>query len=122
MLDKKRILIVDDSRLMAKVLELELNQLGHETLSVDKPEEALEKALLYMPHLVFLDIEMPHKNGFEVLQEFTADQNMNMPVIMLTASHNLNDIIKSTKLGAVDYLLKPLTDKALHGKLEKHLK
>lgn len=77
-----------------------------------------DKALLYLrervadddelPDLVFLDINMPGKNGFEVLGEIKCDQQLrHLPVIMLTSSSRSEDILQSYTAGACSYVQKP---------------
>lgn len=62
-----------------------------------------------MPGLVLLDINMPKKNGFEVLNEIKADPTlMHMPVVMLTTSNSESDIVKSYANGACSYITKPM--------------
>ncbi len=62
-----------------------------------------------MPGLILLDINMPRKNGFEVLNELKADPAlMHIPVVMLTTSDNEADIVKSYVKGACSYITKPM--------------
>ena len=62
-----------------------------------------------MPGLILLDINMPRKNGFEVLNEMKADPAlMHIPVIMLTTSDNEADVVKSYAKGACSFITKPM--------------
>ena len=62
-----------------------------------------------MPGLILLDINMPKKNGFEVLNEIKADPALiHIPVVMLTTSDNEADIVKSYAKGACSYITKPM--------------
>jgi CheY-like chemotaxis protein len=62
-----------------------------------------------VPGLILLDINMPRKNGFEVLKEIKADPAlMHIPVVMLTTSDNEADIVKSYAKGACSYITKPM--------------
>jgi CheY-like chemotaxis protein len=61
----------------------------------------------HMPDIVLLDINMPKKNGFEVLEEMKKDPRLqSLPVIMLTTSHREEDIVRSYAMGACSYLQK----------------
>lgn len=67
------------------------------------------------PSLVLLDINMPRKDGFEVLKEIKADPRLkSLPVIMLTTSQREEDIVKSYSDGACSYITKPTTLKHFH--------
>ena len=69
-----------------------------------------------MPGLILLDINMPKKNGFEVLNELKADPAlMHIPVVMLTTSDNEADIVKSYAKGACSYITKPMDFDKLRG-------
>ena len=62
-----------------------------------------------MPGLILLDINMPKKNGFEVLNEIKSDPTlMHIPVVMLTTSDSESDIVKSYSKGACSYITKPM--------------
>ncbi|NRA24948.1 MAG: response regulator, partial [Oleispira sp.] len=63
------------------------------------------------PHLILLDLMMPHMNGFEVCSAIREQYNrFELPVLMLTASHQINDVVKAINIGANDYLYKPYHD------------
>ncbi|NQU64297.1 MAG: response regulator [SAR324 cluster bacterium] len=61
------------------------------------------------PSLILLDVQLPRKNGFEVLQELKSEENYkDIPVVMLTTTSNSSDVEKALKLGANDYIVKPI--------------
>ncbi|MDX8337929.1 response regulator [Draconibacterium sp. IB214405] len=61
------------------------------------------------PILILLDVKMPIKNGFEVLEGIRAEKKcLNIPIVMLTTTANSEDVAKALKLGANDYIVKPL--------------
>ena len=104
-----KILIADDYpdnlRLLARHLEGE----GYTFLTAADGEETLRLVRAERPDLVLLDVNMPHKNGFEVLAEMRGDPSLtHIPVIMLTAARSApRDIREGLSLGADDYITKP---------------
>ena len=73
--------------------------------------------------LIFLDVDMPHVSGFEMLEMLKSNPNFqNIPVIMLTGSADPDSVIKAISAGAVDYILKPFTADVLKRKLYTVLK
>lgn len=115
------ILIVEDeedhARLISKSL-IDSGNIVNELIILDNGEEALnflQKKEGYktdkniLPALILLDVKMPMKNGFEVLEELRSDENLKkIPVVMLTTSSTSEDISKALLLGANDYIVKPI--------------
>ena len=80
---------------------------GEEAMAFLRREGRYQDA--QVPGLILLDINMPRKNGFEVLNELKADPTlMHIPVVMLTTSDNEADIVKSYVKGACSYITKPM--------------
>jgi two-component system, LytTR family, response regulator len=109
--------IIDDEKNALEVLELQLSRFcpGVNVVAAAnggiKGIEAIKK---YKPELVFLDIEMPHKNGFDVLNE---TKDLNYKVVFTTAYDQF--AIKAFKFSAIDYLLKPIDITELQQAVEK---
>ena len=120
MSDLKRILLVEDD---PKDVELTLTglaeyNLANEVVVARDGEEALD--YLYRrgnhktrtngnPAVMLLDLKLPKINGFEVLQQIRADENLKMiPVVMLTSSREERDLVTSYKLGVNAYVVKPV--------------
>jgi len=80
---------------------------GVEAMALLRREGKYQNA--QVPGLILLDINMPRKNGFEVLKEIKADPAlMHIPVVMLTTSENEADVVKSYAKGACSYITKPM--------------
>jgi DNA-binding response OmpR family regulator len=101
----KRILIVDDDALMRRSLAFNLQQAGYQASTASTAEDALALASRQLPDLVLLDIGLPGMDGLEALRQFK-DQ-LNIPVIFVTARRRELDEVVGLELGADDYITKP---------------
>ena len=102
-----KILFVEDEPTLQKELNEILTQEGFEILAAVDGEEGLEVAKKEKPGLILLDLILPKKDGFEVLKELKADEDMkNIPVIVLTNLEGMGDVEKALELGATTYLVK----------------
>lgn len=111
------ILVVEDDLPTAELLTLHLTQSGYKVAHAFDGQEALEKAKNLKPFAITLDIMLPKKDGWEVLQELKSDQKTaSIPVIIHSIVNNKE---LAFALGATDYLLKPLEKEALILKLEE---
>ena len=99
-----RILIVEDERHLAEGLRFNLEAEGYQVETVETGEEALTQARNF--DLVILDVMLPGKNGFQVMQELRAS-GVFVPTLMLTARGRPEDVLTGFEAGADDYLPKP---------------
>ncbi|MBI2619243.1 MAG: hybrid sensor histidine kinase/response regulator [Ignavibacteriales bacterium] len=112
MSDQKTILIVDDEEDMRITLRSAMESFGFRVLDAENGIQAFEIARGSQPDIVLCDIEMPGKNGFQVLQMFREDhRTSNIPFIFLTGRTDKSDMRKGMNLGADDFLVKPATAK-----------
>jgi DNA-binding response OmpR family regulator len=101
----KRILIVDDDPTLVDLLRVALERSGYGVLTALNGIEG-EKVFRANPvHLVILDVMMPHRDGFTLCRDLRAISTV--PIIMLTARQEVEDIVKGLELGADDYITKP---------------
>jgi two-component system, LytTR family, response regulator len=112
-----RTVIIDDERLARKELASMLK--GYEEIEIigecSNADEAIEFINMHKPELIFLDIEMPEKNGFEVIKQI--DKNTN--VVFVTAYNDY--ALKAFEVNATDYLLKPVDPERLKESMSKLL-
>ena len=101
----KHILIVDDDDLMRRSLGLHLEQAGYRCSTAASAEDALALARLDSPDLILLDIGLPGMDGLQALKQF--QQEMDMPIIFVTARRRELDEILGLELGADNYITKP---------------
>lgn len=102
-----KIILIEDDEILAKVLHTELEEAGFKVLQAFDGEAGLELVRSKKPDLVLLDLVLPKKPGFEVLEELKkSPDTKNIPVIILSLLGEDEDIKKGLRLGADDYLVK----------------
>ena len=108
---KKKILVVEDDEDIRNLVLFNLEMTGeYEVLATDNGEEALELAQKHIPSLVILDVMLPGIDGFEVGRVLKSNSTTRkIPVVMLTARSDDNDVVKGFELGVEDYLRKPFS-------------
>jgi len=104
-----RLLVVDDNEMNRDMLSRRLAAKGHAVLVAEDGDRALQMIAEDRPDLVLLDVMMPGISGLEVLQRLRKKYSVSdMPVIMATAMDASKDIVEALRLGANDYVTKPL--------------
>jgi DNA-binding NtrC family response regulator len=102
-----KLLIVDDDELLNNSLNAVLTRSGYEVVSVLKGEEAFQQILEFQPDIVLLDLYLGSMTGLDILQKLRGEKN-ETPVILITAFSDVNSAVRAIKLGAEDFVLKPL--------------
>lgn len=120
--EKMRILAVDDNIINLATIEQELKN-KYEVITVNSGARAIRYLNKEKPDLILLDIQMALMDGIETLREIrTMENGAAIPVIMLTARKDKETVIEGTKLGILDYVLKPFDSQDLHMRIDKALK
>ena len=115
-----RVMIVDDTKIMRKIIIRSLNAVGiSDIVEAGDGAEALRLFAQANVQLVLLDWNMPEKNGLEVLQEIRA-QGSDVPVIMVTAEAEQSRVTAAIQAGATDFLIRPFTADLFRQKLERY--
>ncbi len=108
MSDNPKILVVDDDEHILRSLSQYLELEDFHVFSASSGPEALELFHKEKPDLLVLDVMMPGMDGFQVLETLRSDpETAQVPVLMLTARDQHNDILKGYQMGATSYLVKP---------------
>jgi putative two-component system response regulator len=109
LLDHARILIVDDEPANLKLLDKMLASQGYqERVLIQDPREVLNSYQAAHPDLILLDINMPHLDGYQVMEQLKALNDPCLPpIVILTAQHGRDYLLKALSLGARDFLGKP---------------
>ncbi|MCX6251572.1 MAG: response regulator [Bacteroidetes bacterium] len=112
-----RILLVDDDPIEQKIISAILERDGYEIVVAPDGLQALVELGKHHIDLVLSDIEMPNLTGYQLL-EFLKSKKVNIPVVFLTGHVSPEDEIKGLKMGAVEYLKKPVQPDLLKIKLK----
>lgn len=117
-----KILVVEDARLMALVLQRHLQRLGHpEVVIVESAEEALKHLQHFEVSLLIVDWSLPGMSGIDLVKELRAgDKYRHLPIIMVTGHSEREEVVEALQAGVDEYLVKPVHFEVLEGKI-RHL-
>ncbi len=119
----KRILVIDDLPENVFMLKDRLEHEGYEVLTAYNGKSGIEKAQNEVPDLILLDVMMPDINGFEVCKILVGDsRTSDIPIILVTAKTDAEDIKEGLDAGANDYIKKPINKIELLARVKSELK
>jgi len=116
-----RILIVEDEPALMRGLKDSFSAKGYEVLAATDGAKGMELALSAFPDLILLDIMLPRMNGFEICRAIR-ERNSEMPILIVTAKGQEEDVILGLNLGADDYIVKPFRLGELHARVNALLR
>ncbi|KZZ85301.1 response regulator YycF [Bacillus sp. SJS] len=119
-MDNRRILVVDDEKPIADILEFNLKKEGYDVHCSYDGNDALQQVEEFQPDLILLDIMLPSRDGMEVCREVR--KKYDMPIIMLTAKDSEIDKVLGLELGADDYVTKPFSTRELLARVKANLR
>lgn len=108
-----RVLIADDEPNIVTSLSFLMRREGYEVAVAGDGREALDQVAAFRPHLVLLDVAMPHLDGFAVAQRIRSDHGSEVAIVMLTAKGQEAEMAKGVALGADLYVTKPFSTRDL---------
>jgi two-component system response regulator VicR len=117
---EKKILVVDDEKPIADILQFNLKKEGYTVYCAYDGNQALEMVEEINPDLILLDIMLPNRDGMEVCREVRKKHDM--PIIMLTAKDSEIDKVLGLELGADDYVTKPFSTRELLARVKANLR
>ena len=120
MVNKQKILIVDDDENIAELISLYLTKECFDTMTVNDGEQALVAYDTYQPNLILLDLMLPGIDGYQVCRELRTRSNV--PIIMLSAKGEIFDKVLGLELGADDYIMKPFDSKEMVARVKAVLR
>tara|TARA_B100001559_G_scaffold72634_1_gene59649 strand:- start:3 stop:707 length:705 start_codon:yes stop_codon:yes gene_type:complete len=114
MAQNKNILVVEDDPDIKELISFNLSNQGHQVFEANNGELGIEKAREKLPDLILLDLMLPGIHGLDVCRIIKGDQETkDIPIIMVTAMGQEEDIVKGLETGADDYITKPFSIKVL---------
>ena len=118
-----KILTVDDSTTIRKIVKRALDSFNCEILEAQNGVEGLAMANKEKPDMILLDITMPVMTGVEMLERLKGEQELKeIPVIMLTAESGKEAVTKAVRMGIKDYIVKPFKGPELVERIQKHIR
>ena len=120
MTGRTRVLIIDDDRSLVDLVTSALTQDQYDVISASDGQEGLRQMYQHHPSLILLDINMPTMDGWVVCERVR--EVSNIPIIMLTARGEPEEIVKGLDLGADDYILKPFEMHVLKARIRANLR
>jgi DNA-binding response OmpR family regulator len=110
----KKILIVDDSMAMVRMIQSVLAKGGYRAIGISDPSRIEQTIDSERPNLILLDVVMPERNGFQICRALKAvEAYMNIPVILVTSKATSSDRYWAEQQGANGYVVKPFADEDL---------
>jgi DNA-binding response OmpR family regulator len=115
---EKTILIVDDHGALRYILSFDLQKKGFKTITAGSGEKGIEMAEKDHPDLILLDAMMPGIDGFETCRRLKKNDSVkDIPVLMVTAKSQREDVLEGLQAGAVSYMVKPFKFEELFNKI-----
>lgn len=118
---KKKILAVDDEEAILELLQFNLEKEGYEFISAKDGEDGFNKVMRERPDLVLLDVMLPKMDGLTVCRKIRQEQ-VNVPIIMVSARGDEIDKILGLEIGADDYITKPFSPRELIARIKANFR
>src|SRR3954469_9558199 len=106
---RKKLLIIDDDTLVRRSIAVYLIDSGFEVFEASEANQLVDAIKEYDPDLVITDLRMPGADGLHVLKQIRQYQP-ELPVIIISGAGSVSDVVQALRLGASDYLVKPVLD------------
>jgi len=121
-MNPSRILVADDDPTIRRFIATLLADRGYEILEAPDGEQAYQMAGEVKPDLMLLDLIMPFRDGFDVLQDLKREEiTSRIPIIIMSVKNREEEIVKGFNLGAEDYVVKPFNSLELVSRVKKIL-
>lgn len=122
MTEKKRVMVVDDSKTIRNTMEAYLRELGYDVQCCTDGLNGISHIVSFDPEILLIDMEMPRLNGLETVRLIRCNSKFkNTPIVMLSSKDGMFDMALATDAGANDYIVKPPEKGAIQAVIKKHL-
>ena len=122
-MSKRKVLVIDDEKLLVKSTCMALNHFGFETSGALDGESGIAAAVSFGPEIILLDIMMPGMDGWQVLEKLKQQESTSrIPVVIFTAKEYSSGFSLAVTKGAVNYIAKPFEIEDMVAVLYKHLR
>jgi len=116
---KKKILVVEDDRVISELIDYNLEREGYEIACLYDGSQAVDFVIRRKPQLIILDLMLPEVDGIEICRTLKSDAaTKHIPIIMLTAKSEEADVVVGLQMGADDYIPKPFSPKVLVARIK----
>ena len=120
---RSRVLLVDDDPVILRLLEVNFRLDGFDTQTATRGEDALSRAVDWIPDMIVLDVMMPGLDGWEVARRLREHEQLaSVPVVFLSARAQEDDRMRGYALGVVEYVTKPFDPSTLVEIVRRHLR
>jgi len=110
--EMKKILVIDDEPLVRESIAIYLEDSGYQVIEARDGQQGVELFCEFSPDVVLCDLRMPDMDGLEVLKTLTKI-SPDSPIIIVSGAGQIHDVVEALRLGALDYIVKPITDMAV---------
>lgn len=118
----KKVLVVDDHPPIRRAIRALLEKEDYQVIEASDGVEAVIKTLQYRPDLIFMDIVMPVMDGLTACARIKSISSIEkIPIIVLTAKRQREDVVNTARAGAVDFIVKPFSPRMLIDKVKRHI-
>lgn len=111
-LESNKILVIDDEPLVRESIAIYLEDSGYDVIEAADGKQGIELFCELSPDVVLCDLRMPEMDGLEVLKSLS-QQSPDTPIIIVSGAGQIHDVVEALRLGALDYIVKPVTDMAV---------
>lgn len=123
MTEKKRVMVIDDSKTIRTTTEGYLRELGYEVQCCTDGLNGISHIVSFAPDILLIDMEMPRMNGLETVRLIRSGKSefKNTPIVMLSSKDGMFDMALANDAGSNDYIVKPPEKAAIQAVIKKHL-